>query len=87
MVEKDKDSLKKSLAKSLLHTQSLTGELAVSQAGGEELLGRIKSLEEELEKVGGEEGGQIWAQMGQIRDFFRSDFSTFWRRAPKCTEI
>ena len=28
-----------------------------------------------------------WPQMGQIRDFFRSDFSTFWRGAPKCTEI
>ena len=27
------------------------------------------------------------AQMGQIRDFFISYFSTFWRRAPKCTEI
>ena len=25
--------------------------------------------------------------VGEIRDFFRSDFSTFWRPAPKCTEI
>ena len=25
--------------------------------------------------------------MGQIRDYFRLDFSTFWRGAPKCTEI
>ena len=53
-------------------------------------------------------GDQIWAQnesdwpqMGQIRDFFRSDFSTFWRQlgtfsdqisvyfgaATKCTDI
>ena len=23
--------------------------------------------------------GSDWPQMGQIRDFFRSDFSTFWR--------
>ena len=28
-----------------------------------------------------------WPQMGQIWDFLRSDFSTFWRTAPKCTEI
>ena len=28
-----------------------------------------------------------WPQMGQIRDFFKSAFSTFWRPAPKCTEI
>ena len=41
-----------------------------------------------------ERGGQIWVQsgsdwpqMGHIRDFFISDFSTFWRGAPKCTEI
>ena len=26
-------------------------------------------------------------QIGQIRDFFRSDFSTFWLTEPKCTEI
>ena len=28
-----------------------------------------------------------WSQMGQIRNFFRSDFRTFWRPAPKCSEI
>ena len=28
-----------------------------------------------------------WPQMGQILDFFRSDFITFWHGAPKCTEI
>ena len=31
--------------------------------------------------------GSDWLQMGQIRDFFRSDFRTFWRTAPKCSEI
>ena len=25
------------------------------------------------------QNGSDWPQMGQIRDFFRSDFSTFWR--------
>ena len=40
------------------------------------------------------QGAQIWAhsgsdwpQMGQIRDFFRLDCSTFWLGEPKCTEI
>ena len=28
-----------------------------------------------------------WAQMGRIREFFLSDFSTFWLYEPKCTEI
>ena len=28
-----------------------------------------------------------WYKMWQIRDFFRSDFSTFWLEEPKCTEI
>ena len=28
-----------------------------------------------------------WPQMGQIRDFFRSYFSTFWLTEPKCTQI
>ena len=32
-------------------------------------------------------GCQIWAQMRQIRDFFRSDFRTFWLGEPKCSEI
>ena len=27
------------------------------------------------------QSGSDWPQMGQIRDFFRSDFSTFWRPA------
>ena len=31
--------------------------------------------------------GQIDPKMGQFRDFFRSDFSTFWLGEPKCTEI
>ena len=31
--------------------------------------------------------GSDWLQKGQIRDFFRSDFRTFWRTAPKCPEI
>ena len=25
------------------------------------------------------QNGSDWPQMGQIRDFFRSDFNTFWR--------
>ena len=29
------------------------------------------------------QNGSDWPQMGQIRDFFRSDFSTFWRGANK----
>ena len=29
--------------------------------------------------------GQIVPQMGEIRDFFRSDLSTFWLTEPKCT--
>ena len=44
------------------------------------------------------QNGSDWPQMGQIRDFFRSDFSTFWRKvksqylhlksgAAKCTKI
>ena len=28
-----------------------------------------------------------WPQMGQIRDFLRSDFSTIWLAEPNCTEI
>ena len=31
--------------------------------------------------------GSTRTKMGKIRDFFRSDFSTFWRGAPKCTKI
>ena len=31
--------------------------------------------------------GSDWPQMRQIRDFFRSDFRTFWRGAPKRSEI
>ena len=33
------------------------------------------------------QSGSDGTQMGQIRDFFRSDFRTFWRPAPKCPEI
>ena len=51
MVEKDKDSLKKSLAKSLLHTQGLTEELGTTQAQNSELVRRVAALEEEIEKV------------------------------------
>ena len=39
------------------------------------------------------QGGQIWVksgsdcpQIGHIGNFFRSDFITFWRGDPKCTE-
>ena len=28
-----------------------------------------------------------WPQTVQIGNFFKSDFRTFWRRAPKCSEI
>ena len=28
-----------------------------------------------------------WLKMGRIRDFFRSDFRTFWLGEPKCSEI
>ena len=31
--------------------------------------------------------GSDWPEMGQNRDFFRSDFSIFWLADPKCTEI
>ena len=34
----------------------------------------------------GIQNGSDWPQMGQIRDFFRSDLSTFWHGEPKCTE-
>ena len=53
MVERDKDSLKKSLAKSLLHTQSLTEELQTVQAQNRQLVQKVASLEEELEQVSG----------------------------------
>ena len=33
------------------------------------------------------QNGSDWHQLGQIRDFFRSDFSTFWLAGPKFTEI
>ena len=33
------------------------------------------------------QGSPDWSKMGQIRDFFRSYFSTFWLTEPKCTEI
>ena len=33
------------------------------------------------------QSGYDWPQIGQIWDFFRSDFSTFWLDEPKCTEI
>ena len=28
-----------------------------------------------------------WPQMGQIKEFFKSDFSTFWLAEQKITEI
>ena len=31
--------------------------------------------------------GSDWPQIAHIRDFFRSDFSTFWLTETKCTEI
>ena len=33
------------------------------------------------------QSGSNCPKMGKIRDFFRSDFSTFWLEEPKCTEI
>ncbi|GFN82552.1 coiled-coil domain-containing protein 158-like [Plakobranchus ocellatus] len=51
MVERDKDSLKKSLAKSLIHTQSLTEELQTVQAQNRQLVQRAAALEEELEQA------------------------------------
>ena len=33
------------------------------------------------------QSGSDWPQIGHIWDFFRSDFSVFWCRAPRCTEI
>lgn len=51
MVEKDKDSLKKSLAKALLHTQELNDELQTTQAQNRELVRRVADLEEIIEKV------------------------------------
>ena len=36
---------------------------------------------------GGHQSGSNWPKIGHIRDFFRSDFSTFWPDQPKCTEI
>ena len=33
------------------------------------------------------QSGTDWPHVGQIRDFFRSDFSTFWLSEPKCTKI
>nr|KAG5688789.1 hypothetical protein BaRGS_033273 [Batillaria attramentaria] len=50
MVERDKDSLKSSLARSLLHTTQLTEELEASQAQNSQLQKRIKQLEDALEK-------------------------------------
>ena len=52
MVERDKDSLKSSLARSLLHTTQLTEELEASQALNAKLQKRNKDLEDVLEKVG-----------------------------------
>ena len=31
--------------------------------------------------------GSDWSKMGQIRDFFRSDFNTFWLGGPKSIGI
>ncbi|XP_076467879.1 uncharacterized protein LOC143298797 isoform X2 [Babylonia areolata] len=50
MVERDKDSLKASLARSLLHTTQLTEELEASQALNARLQKRGKELEDCLEK-------------------------------------
>ena len=30
--------------------------------------------------------GSDWSQIGQIQDFFRSDFSTFWLTETDCTD-
>ena len=51
MVERDKDSLKASLARSLLHTTQLTEELDASQSLNHKLQLRNKELEDALEKV------------------------------------
>ncbi|XP_071088207.1 coiled-coil domain-containing protein 158-like isoform X2 [Haliotis cracherodii] len=52
LVEKDKDSLKKSLSKSLLHTQELTVQLETSAAKNHDLRERLGLMEAELEKSG-----------------------------------
>ncbi|XP_048240681.1 coiled-coil domain-containing protein 158-like isoform X2 [Haliotis rufescens] len=52
LVEKDKDSLKKSLSKSLLHTQELTVQLETSAAKNHDLRERLALMEAELEKSG-----------------------------------
>ena len=44
----------------------------------------------QLYKPGWQDWGQNgtdWSQMGQIRDFFRSEFSTFWLGEPTVLEI
>ncbi|XP_070197282.1 coiled-coil domain-containing protein 158-like [Littorina saxatilis] len=50
MVERDKDSLKSSLARSLLHTTQLTEELEASQVLSSKLQRRNKELEDAIDK-------------------------------------
>ncbi|XP_067664137.1 coiled-coil domain-containing protein 158-like [Haliotis asinina] len=52
VVEKDKESLKKSLSKSVLHTQELTEQLEASAAKNHNLRERLTLMETELEKAG-----------------------------------
>lgn len=51
MIEKDKENLKKSLAKTLLCTQKLTDDLQYSESKNKELVAQVALLEEELEQV------------------------------------
>lgn len=51
MVERDKDSLKSSLAQSLLHSNQLTEELVASQTQNGQLTKQVKLLQDKLEKV------------------------------------
>ncbi|PVD34614.1 hypothetical protein C0Q70_05890 [Pomacea canaliculata] len=50
MVERDKDSLKSSLAQSLLHSNQLTEELVASQTQNGQLTKQVKLLQDKLEK-------------------------------------
>ena len=48
---------------------------------------RSRSVREAPSMSGLTPNSSDWPQMGQIRDFFRSDFSTCWLGEPTCTEI
>ncbi|KAH9513814.1 hypothetical protein Btru_031467 [Bulinus truncatus] len=50
MVEKDKDSLKKSLAKSLVHSQELSNKLESTLAQNNDLLAKLAQMEKDIEQ-------------------------------------